>query len=64
MRIDAEIIAVRTTGEKLIVTMQGKSPSDGEWLAMTEQTVSIRADARTQKTFYVGRLVRIEVTAL
>lgn len=62
MKIRAEVTAVETNGEKLVVRLQGLASSDPAWLSMNRYTIETYASKKAQRSYYVGRPVEISVT--
>ena len=59
MKITGEVIAVETTGDHLRVTMQTNAEADAEWFPMGRATISVQANNKNGRTYYVGRVVNL-----
>ena len=61
MKIEGEVIAVETDGDRFKVRIQGGSPGEADWRPMGVTTLSFPSNAATQKAFYLGRKLAIEI---
>jgi len=64
MKLDCEVIGVETNGDSVDVKLQGSQTRSADWRRMGTHILTLDANSTIGKTFYVGRRVKIEVTAL
>ena len=63
MKIDGNIISVKTTGDQLEVELQGtERGADACWRPMAVVTVRFADTEASRRAFYVGRGVTIDIT--
>lgn len=64
MHIRAEVISAVTDGEMLTVTLQGDAKRTPKWQArMGRHQFQVRDTKKNCKTYYLGRVVRLKITA-
>lgn len=62
MKIRAEVVAVETMGDKLAVTMQGKTTRESaRWGRYGKHRIEVQASKRNGQTYYVGRVLNLEM---
>lgn len=62
MRIRCELLSVETTGDKLTLRYQGTQPLRAERRPLLTGTVEVPNNPTTQRAYYVGRTIYLEVT--
>lgn len=63
MKLECEVLAVETTGDQLIVRLQGARKKGATWRRKGVHSVAIDDSPRSQKAFHVGRKVSIVIKA-
>ena len=61
MKINGEILEVKTTGDQLLIRLQGTTVNAPEWAGWAQQSITVPDNARTRKAFHIGRLVEITI---
>lgn len=64
MKLEVEILAVETNGDKLTIRTQGHTAKDAVWRPMVTPTLSVPDTASSRKAFYVGRKVQVRIKPL
>jgi hypothetical protein len=62
MKLNCEVLEVATTGTGLKLKLQGQNPALAEWQEWLVIEIAMPTTKRTNRAFYVGRLVTIEMT--
>ena len=63
MTFELDITAVETDGDVLTVTARGNADRDAEWRRMESFALPMVDTVRTRRAMYVGRRLRLVVTA-
>lgn len=61
MKIQAHVLSVKDSGDKLEITGQGRAVGSAEWRPWCALTVQIPLTDRSRKSFYVGRSFDITI---
>lgn len=59
MKILGEVLAVETIGDHLRVRLQGKAIGAAAWQPLGVISVDVPPSTKNQKSFYVGRQVKV-----
>jgi len=63
MKLRGEVIEVSSDGDHLRVGLQTQGEVDAAWRAMGKCVLELPQHEKTARTFYLGRIVSITVTA-
>jgi hypothetical protein len=63
VKIRGHVLEVKTLGDKLEVRMQGEGTGDAAWRPMNVITFQCADLPSSQRAFYVGRQVTVEIKA-
>jgi hypothetical protein len=63
MKIRGEVLSVETDGDKLRVRLQGAAQKMAEWRSLLSIRIEVPDVVKNRRTYYVGRIVYIEVKA-
>lgn len=61
MKLRCEITKVEQCGDVLRVTLQGRPPRCAAWVPWGDQVIEIPSGGRSGATYYVGRIVCVEL---
>lgn len=64
MILDTYVTEVADHGDELKVVVQGKGRKDADWRRAVTQTFTVANTEMAQRAFFVGRKVRVEITAV
>lgn len=61
MKIKAEVLSVRTTGDELVIRAQGSEVAAADWRPMIPMEFKLADTPRTRKAIHVGRHLEIDI---
>lgn len=63
MKMDCEILEVKSKGTSLGLTLQGRQDTAAQWREWNSMVIDIPATEKAKKAFRVGRRVSVVISA-